>query len=266
MSFIPPLSLGKGRTLKVLVSNNHQTFHSYSIGKDFGEFVAESTFGIENTTHTKAPPLAYDSRHQHGGSTWPVVSNHVFIFSPYLWGRWSILAAQIPDPWVTWVFHPPCWTLKINLRRITPFLMVSGLAWLQPCRAAPGNMLAGGIDDDEAGRRFHGWVEDVCVYRKNGWFFERSLRLVNLGEGGSWNQKNVSLDGVQDVNWRIVQWLRCCFEFAIWWIYPPNQDAKSQNEGWIILVVTGTLSEGYIQIVPHMTIFGCWHSAKWLYC
>lgn len=35
-----------------------------------------------------------------------------------------------------------------NLRRITPFLMVFGLAWLQPCRAAPGNMLAGGIDDD----------------------------------------------------------------------------------------------------------------------
>ena len=66
-------------------------------------------------------------------------------------------------------------------------------------------------------------------YRKNGWFFEAIAKVSELGGGGGVvTKKNASLDGVQDVNWRIVQWLRCCFEFAIWWIYPPNQDAKSQ--------------------------------------
>lgn len=81
---------------------------------------------------------------------------------------------------------------NLHLRRITPFLMVSGLAWLQPCRAAPGNMLAGGIDDDEAGRRFHR-MSGRCMgpIEKTDDFLKRSLRLVNLGEGGSCNQKKM---------------------------------------------------------------------------
>lgn len=63
--------------------------------------------------------------------------------------------------------------------------MVFGLAWLQPCRAAPGNMLAGGIDDDEAGRNFP-WMSGRCMVliEKTDDFLKRSLRLVNLGEGG----------------------------------------------------------------------------------
>ena len=76
--------------------------------------------------------------------------------------------------------------------------------------------LPSGTVDDWLGK-FHEWVKMYICYEKRDDFIAIAM-LVNSG-GGS-NPKNASLDGVQDVNWT-------CFEFAIWWIYLPNQDAKS---------------------------------------